>query len=140
VPEAELTPESRVERDWLRTDPHGDVLVQAYPMLRDLLTPRLPEPIARGRAEAVIAEGEEGYMGTVAPTEADIRARREAAAELPAPVSESAPAVTAPETAPSIHEVARNINPALVDEWQALDARKQDYRRWLDELAEKRDA
>ncbi|MEI6282424.1 MAG: hypothetical protein WCP82_06880, partial [Alphaproteobacteria bacterium] len=79
-----LTNSEKLERDWLRTEPHGDDINRVYPGLADYLArPRnLPETIARARANAVIAEGEEGYFGTRPPTEADLAARRSAADDL----------------------------------------------------------
>lgn len=141
IPDDKIHPWDEVERRWLRTDPHGELLLQAYPPLRDIVSDnRLPEPIAAARAEAVIAEGEEGYMGTRAPTEADLVARREAAADLR--TREPDTSLAAPlkaEEAPDIHTVARSIAPEVVDEWQQLQTRKTNLNRWLDELRETRD-
>lgn len=142
IPDEKLSPIDRVERDWLATDPHGETLLRAYPLLGDALKPKLPEPIAASRANAVIAEGEEGYMGTATPTEADLAARRAAAADLPsARVPDASPAAELKrEEAPDLITVARNINPQVVDEYQGLVRRKQDLVRWLDDLRDKREA
>lgn len=105
------------------------------------LRPRLPEPVARARADAVIGEGEDGYFGTTVPTDADLAARRVAAADLEPDHIRGAPEKVDGEVSaetPDIHRVARQIDPETFREYDDLATRRDTFRRWIGELGETR--
>ncbi len=135
-----LTPTEKIERAFLRANPHGEDILRVYPSLAERFDrrPPLPEYIARARAGAVIGEGEAGYMGTGQTTEADVAARAKAAGDAPAPAYDraGAPPVEA-EAPPTPDAIARKIEPELFREYDELQTRKDTLSGWLRELPEK---
>lgn len=100
--------------------------------------PRLPHDIAEPRAGAVIGEGEQGYFDTKAPTDEELQARTAAAAQVmpeAAPVEAAAPEAPS-EPTPTVHDIARQAEPDLFREYDALQARRDTFSRWLRELPE----
>lgn len=104
------------------------------------LQPRLPEKIARMRANDVIGTDEAVYFGLKDPTPEQLAARQAAAADLPpdaAAAAEAAPApAREPVAVPTVHDVARNIDPGLMAERDALDAQRTNLTRWMGDLRE----
>lgn len=120
-----------------------------------------PSPVqtlTRARSLGVIGEGEAGWRGTKVAEDPKIAQQRyiEAwrewdetqmgeprPAEGPQPgvalkEGEGVAAAQAAEPLPDLHQVAREINPQLFERYDALDQRKETFRRWIDELDETR--
>lgn len=89
----------------------------------------LPEPIARARSDAVIGEGEGGYLGTKTPTPEELSGREKAAAAIP----------PEPEAPKDIHTVAREIAPDTFKTYDALGEQQEQLRTQLNTLAEQRE-
>lgn len=118
--------------------------------------PHVPEAVdlPKARSLAVVGEGEGGYFGTVEPHPESLKDRAEAVkqqvaqqpASAPEPTQEGAaakPATSEPEIGtapqqPDIHAVARQIAPETFREYDSLTARRDTFRRWVDELSDKR--
>lgn len=110
--------------------------------------------LPKARSLGVVGEGEGGYFGTVEPEPATIAGRaaavKQQVAEQPVTASaepagepQSTPASPEPEIAnapqqPDIHSVARQIAPDTFNEYDSLTQRSDTFRRWIDELGEKR--
>lgn len=94
--------------------------------------PKLPPQVAEARALGVIGEGEDGAMGLKEPSAADIKARSEAASDVPVETA-AAPASIAPP-APDIHAVARQIAPDTFEAYDRLTADQQTLRDSLAKL------
>lgn len=126
--------------------------------------PAIPlSALPKARSLGIIGEGEAGWKGTKAAEDPKIAQQRyidaykewEDAREAQPP-SASGPmpgegvrepgAVAAAESAepvapvapPDIHETARAIAPDVFNEYDALDTRKETFRRWIGELGELR--
>ena len=108
-----------------------------------------PPDLAQARSLGVIGEGEAGWKGLgaveAAPPVEDARAAavkriRQAAEEQPGGFGETAAAPSEPaiSAVPDIHQIARQIDPGTFQQYDALTARQDTYRRWLDDLAETR--
>lgn len=110
--------------------------------------------LQRAKALGVIGAGEAGWKGTAeheiepafAPPE-NVARETEVAAEPGQPPSEAAvaepPAQPAPVTPPDIHATVRNDHPEVFsgpEGYDALSARRDTFRRWIDELDENRRA
>lgn len=114
--------------------------------------PPTPQALAQARALGVVGEGEAGWKGTVEPAPDAETARAEAvksaiaqeepitAEAMPSPeaTAQEATSEPAPAPLPDIHTVARQIAPDTFSEYDALNARKETFRRWLDDLGEGR--
>lgn len=98
----------------------------------------LETQLAESRSLGVIGEGEAGWKGTVEPTPEQVAARIAAAGKV-AP-TEQAPTAAA---APDIHALAREAAPEVFggqEGFDALTARRDLFRGWLDELGQNREA
>lgn len=87
----------------------------------------------QARAAGVVGEGEAGFYEAVPPTETDIQARTNAAAEAG---MDQAPLAMPP--APDIHALARRVDPETFDRYDALAAEREDVRDQIARLQEER--
>lgn len=86
-----------------------------------------PELVTKARSIGAVGEGEQGYFNTKAPTPEDIKARDEAAQESGLP---KAPPVQA--TVTDIHQIAREINPEVFNEYDAKSAYHEELKDRLE--------
>lgn len=110
--------------------------------------------LPKARSLGVVGEGEGGYFGTVEREPATMADRAAAvkqqvaeqpvtAPAQPAGEPQATPASPQPEIAtapqqPDIHAVARQLAPDTFNEYDSLTQRSDTFRRWIDELGEKR--
>lgn len=87
--------------------------------------------LAHARSLAVVGEGEEGYFGTVPPTPEDLEVRATAAQEAGQPLPPQPPP-------PTVHELARKVDPETFVQWDALAAEKEAYRTQITEATSAR--
>lgn len=124
--------------EMLQGHPHG--LGMAEP-------PRAPEPIRVAKSLDVIGKGEAGWKGfTEATTDTaddQVKRWREAMEDYNTPptpgvaMARMAEPVEAPKGA-DIHQAAREIAPDTFREYDALQAKRDTYRRWIGDLGEAR--
>lgn len=111
------------------------------------LRPFTPADLAKARSLGAVGEGEAGYFdtrtatpettqGRSAATKEVVDAQKEQAAE--AGVPEGQQAAPAAQEPPDIHTVARQLAPETFQEYDALAARRDQYRTQLNELATQR--
>lgn len=110
------------------------------------------------RELGIIGEGEAGWKGTATPLSPDeVRAAEAEAIRRLTPSQEGAAPETAPtpaetakgeepnpaaatsEPGPTIHDVARNLDPDTFRQYDALSQQTQTFRRWLSDLSDTRD-
>lgn len=127
-------------------------LPEAFPLFGaelGRLRPPLPPDIASARDLGIIGQGEAGWKGTAPPREWPVIETRaeeikgHEAVQLPGAAEPGAPTATAAPiipAAPDIHAVARQIAPQTFQEYDALSARRDTFRRWIGELDETRKA
>lgn len=99
--------------------------------------------LARARALGVIGETEAGWKGTAEPTPEQATARTVAAKTEAAMTPQEPAAATgeAPQAQPvaiDIHTVARQLAPEVFQKYDALQARKETFARWIQELGDAR--
>jgi len=100
-----------------------------------------PEPVitnpeafvAEARANGVIGEGEDVYMGIKDPTPEQLAQREAALAEL-----QAASAPIEPVKPMTVHDLAREVNPALFENYDSLKTKQETMRQWMDDLGAKR--
>ena len=100
------------------------------------IPPRVPQGLAAAADTRVIGAGEAGWKGVAAAPEPEPEAQPAA----PVPPAMTAPAEEAPAPAADVHQTARQIAPEAFGEYDRLQTRKDVFRRWLDELAQTRQA
>lgn len=92
------------------------------------------QQLAEARTFGIVGEGEDGWAGTVPPTDAQLADRVTAASYIPSE-PEAVPV-------PDIHAIARDVAPDVFsgpNGYDALLTRQATFRRWIDELSSTRD-
>ena len=100
---------------------------------------------ARARNLGVVGEGEAGYFGTKEVAPENLAARAEAARQQMEAEKQTAPpspegaqpaaAQTAQAAAPTIHDVARQLDPVTFQKYDALATQKDTFRGWINDLS-----
>lgn len=112
------------------------------------LRPFTAHDMAKARSLGTIGEGEAGYFDTKTPVPENVKQRAEATKQVVDAQEEHAAETGAPEqplTAPApaeptpdIHSVAREIAPETFQEYDALAARRDQYRAQLSDMASRK--
>ncbi len=100
-----------------------------------------PRELAEARELRVVGDSHAAWEGTAEPRPVDpdtvaeaVKARIEEAKKAE-PEGQPAPQPEAPK---DIHAVAREVDPQTFQQYDALTARRDTFRRWIDELGEQR--
>jgi len=91
-----------------------------------------PEPLADGALA-------DDLKSSVKPLEDQLAEQGAAGAEAQATPEATPVQATTQEAQPDIHSIARQIDPDTFEKYDALVARRDTYRKWLNELSETRD-
>jgi hypothetical protein len=125
----------------------ADVLRQPEALLGVPVFHGAPPELTEARTMRVIGEGEEGWKGIAEPKAPDPTVAEDAvksdieAHEPPSGApQEPAPEPSLPTLAPTIHEVARSVAPEVFTEYDALLARQNTFRQWIQDLGDQRRA